>query len=72
LSATQARNEREISAKLARKSAPLNNNSKDNQADNLYEKNSPEKRENFWEKFRRKWEKSGKLPGKTNPANINN
>jgi len=59
------RPKREKSAKLPRKSAPSNDNSKEYQADNLYEKNSPEKRETLWEKFRRKWEKSGKLPGKT-------
>jgi hypothetical protein len=63
-SAKPARKKREKSAKSPRKSVVSNSINEEYQSDMLCDKNSQEKRENLWQKFWRKWEKSGKLPGK--------
>jgi hypothetical protein len=56
---------REKSAKIARKFDPLHNESEEFQTVILSENNLPKKRQNLFRKLFRRWEKSGKLPGKT-------
>jgi hypothetical protein len=72
ITANHPTKKREISAKLARKIPRSKNINEKYQDVTLCEKNSPKKRENLFQKLLRKWEKSGKLPGKTTLNTDNN
>jgi hypothetical protein len=63
---------REKSAKLTRKNPLLKNTTMENQQVTMCEKILPKNRPTLFQRIFRKWEKSGKLPGKTAPIdNIN-
>jgi hypothetical protein len=70
-SGQKARPKRDKSATGAPKTADLNSINEEYQVDMLNEKNIPAKRDNLFQKFFRRWEKSGKLPGKTGSDSIN-
>jgi hypothetical protein len=59
----RAKNQREISAKLARKTQSARQYNEEYQQCTVCEKSSPKKRENFFQRLFRRWKKSGKLPG---------
>jgi hypothetical protein len=70
-SGQEARRQRDKSATRASKPVALNNINEEYQLDKPCEKNVRAQRDNLWQKFRRQWEKSGKLPAKTTPINTN-
>jgi hypothetical protein len=66
------KNQREITEKLAKNISPSMDNNEEYQQGTIREKSSPKNRENLLLRFFRKWEKSGKLPGKSTPIEDNN
>jgi hypothetical protein len=64
----RAKNKREISAKLARKTKPAGINNEEYQQCTVCEKSFPKKRENFFKRLFHWRDKSGKLPGNPTPT----